>query len=60
MSVSKLTKEQWFSVVKNVVFAALAAYVAAISVSGTDQRGAVLVGVMAALKVVEKLLTPAV
>jgi len=60
LSISAISKQQWVSVVKNVIFAGISAYGAAILVSSTDQRGAILLGIMAGLKVIEKLFTPSV
>lgn len=63
MSVSKLSKAQWVSVVKNALIAGLTAFVATVQVTGLNKAGAIS-GLSAALtavvKFVEKLLTPTV
>ena len=53
MKLSTLTKGQWISVVKNAILAGAAAYAA----TGTTGKVALIAGVMAAFKIVEKSLT---
>jgi len=60
MTISPLTRAQWFSVLKNSLIAGVAAFVTAWSASGYATDKSVLVacataGLTATLKVVEKL-----
>ena len=54
MKLSPITKQQVISIVKNAVFAGLAAVLASVTAGSTDYRAIAVVGFMAALKVVEK------
>ena len=62
LTLSPLTKTQWYSVARNTLFAGLAGFVTAWQASGYATDKSVLVacataGLMAILKVVEKLLS---
>ena len=64
VSVSNLSKDQWVSVVKNAVIAGVVAFCTVVGASGNINQdvlssAAVAAGV-AAVKIVEKLLTPVV
>lgn len=59
---SPLTKDQWVSVIRNSVFAFLAVVVPLLAtstdLSQASVKAAVVAGIMAAFKVVEKVFTP--
>ena len=57
MQLSLPTKSQWVSVIKNAVLAGVAAVLAAVTAGNTDVKAVAVLGFMAALKVVEKLVT---
>ncbi len=59
MKLSPITKSQWLSVIRNAVFAAIAAAVALYAAGTSDTQVLVATAIMAALKVVEKAVTPA-
>lgn len=63
MSLSVITKEQWVSVVKNAIIAGVAAFGVAFQANGDVSRtafySAVVAGVTAVIKVVEKAFTEA-
>lgn len=63
MSISVISKEQWVSVVKNAVFAGVAAFAVAFQASGEVSKtafySAVVAGVTAVIKIVEKTFSEA-
>lgn len=58
MAISPITKSQWVSVVKNAVIAGVAAFAVALQASGEVSRtavySAIVAGVTAVIKIVEK------
>lgn len=63
MSISVITKEQWVSVVKNAIIAGVATFGVALQASGEVSRtavySAIVAGVAAVIKIVEKAFTEA-
>lgn len=63
MNITPLTRNQWISVVKNAIIAGVAAFGVALQASGEVSRtavySAIVAGVAAAIKIVEKAFSEA-
>lgn len=58
MRLSKITKSQWYSVVRNALFAGAAASIAVVAAGSDNKVIIIATGVMAAIKIVQKAFTP--